>query len=208
MESKSQEPAKTKNNDFDYFFQVLILGDIGTGMRSVCSYYINGDYQAWIYKLGFEKKYVEYEGKVAQLQIWGRHGAERGAPLPRIYYKSLDGIFLMYDVTNCSSFESIEKYKSIIDECAPSYCQTVLFGHKADDEESRKVSFAAGSELASKLGLPFFEGSAKLGSGVYEAFDKLTALMVAKAIEDKRDTKIRFRKKDASKDEKRGCAVF
>lgn len=142
----------------------------------------------------------------------------------KVYYRDAHGALVLYDATNPSSFHIIEKCIAGTKEFAfpdcqifllgnkadqeDSYCQTVLFGHKADDEESRKVSFAAGSELASKLGLPFFEGSAKLGSDVYEAFDKLTALMVAKAIEDKRDTKIRFRKKDASKDEKRGCAVF
>jgi hypothetical protein len=61
----------------------------------------------------------------------------------------------------------------------------VLIQCKDDLEECREVTAKEGSDLAQQLGIPFHETSAKLLSGVHEAFD--TAIDLALAVK-KRST--------------------
>ena len=92
---------------------------------------------------------------------------------------------VLYDVTNPSSFQIIEKCIASTKEVTFPDCQIILLGNKADQEEAKIVSYAAGSELASKLEAPFFETSARSGVGVKEAFIELIGLMMTKAMEEK-----------------------
>jgi GTPase SAR1 family protein len=49
----------------------------------------------------------------------------------------------------------------------------VLCGNKSDLEQQREVSTEEGRDLADSFGIPFFETSAKTGSFVKEAYEKL-----------------------------------
>ena len=50
----------------------------------------------------------------------------------------------------------------------------VLVGNKIDMEESRKVSYEEGQNLAKEVGMKFFETSAKTNYNVNETFTYLT----------------------------------
>lgn len=54
-----------------------------------------------------------------------------------------------------------------------AYQWQILCGNKCDLEDQRVVTYEEGQQVADKLGIPFCETSAKTGTRVKEAFEKL-----------------------------------
>ena len=53
----------------------------------------------------------------------------------------------------------------------------VLVGNKIDVEDKRQVTEEEGNKLASELGVPFFETSAKVGTNVKTMFQRVASLL-------------------------------
>ncbi|CAL4068307.1 unnamed protein product, partial [Meganyctiphanes norvegica] len=80
-------------------------------------------------------------------------------------------IFLVYDITSETSFKAIESfYEQVKEQAGNEKLKGILYGNKTDLTTRRLVSPKAGRELAAKLGLMYFEGTAKDNSGVEEPF--------------------------------------
>ena len=78
--------------------------------------------------------------KEVYLKIWHTAGLERlNQDLPKNFYKRVEGIFLVYDITNQKSFESIDIWMKRIDENAEENIPVILVGNKADLVNERKV---------------------------------------------------------------------
>ena len=175
-------PNSTQNHD--YLFNIRVEGHSGIGKTStitsyIDSYFPNNYNQPTISTIGvdFRTTTVNLDNKVMKLLIWDTPGSGRFQPFPGMNYRGCHGVLLMYDITNYSSFQAIENYLEGIRKYAPEYCLTILVGNKVDVEHRRTVSFDEGAQLAEKLGLPFFEISAKTGDGVEAAMNELVALL-------------------------------
>ncbi|XP_042236749.1 intraflagellar transport protein 27 homolog [Homarus americanus] len=80
-------------------------------------------------------------------------------------------LMLVYDVTSENSFNCLmDLYEQIKSHAKGEDLKGVLFANKADLTTRRLISPKAGRELAQKLGLVYFEGSAKDHSGVEDPF--------------------------------------
>ena len=67
------------------------------------------------------------------------------------YYKKIDGIMLVYDISDIKTFEKIKNYYSIkIKELCKEETYIILVGNKTDKENKRKVSQNDGLELQSR----------------------------------------------------------
>ncbi|CAB1342581.1 unnamed protein product, partial [Coregonus sp. 'balchen'] len=86
---------------------------------------------------------------------------------------SLQGIFLVYDITSERSFQHIMKWASDVDEYAPDNIQKILIGNKSDEEEKRQVATEQGNKLAKDYGMDFFETSAFTNHNITESFKRL-----------------------------------
>lgn len=170
------------SRDSDYLFKVRIDGAPRVGKTALNERYLDGNFSngdpRMTFIADFRIKTVNFDDKTIKLQLWDRSGAEKYGPITGFHYRGCCGVLLVYDVTNRSTFEAIENYIPKIQQYATESCITVLCGNKMDLKQERIVSFDEGAQFAEKLGMPFFEISAKTGSGVYEAFDKLISLMI------------------------------
>ena len=79
------------------------------------------------------------------------------------YYRNVNGIMFVYDITNQESFDSVDiwyseamKYSEHSDRL-----KMVLVGNKKDAEEERMVPMEAGLRYAQSRGMAFAEVSAK-----------------------------------------------
>jgi small GTP-binding protein len=65
-----------------------------------------------LYHLGveFKNKFIQVEGKNNKLQIWDTAGSERYRSITAAYYRRANGLFLMFDITNRSSFDNLNMY--------------------------------------------------------------------------------------------------
>ena len=185
MESKSKHtPCQPEKHD--YRIKISILGDYQVGKTSIQKHYFFDNFEASPKGGGgINIKTVNYEDKVIKLLVYDLVRQERFSRPDKELYRGTHGVLVVYDVTNPSSFESVTWYIDEIKQKAPPDCQIFLLGNKIDKEEARTVSYAAGSELASNLGIPLFETSARSGVGVKEAFIELIGLMMTKAMEEK-----------------------
>ncbi|KAJ5077382.1 ras-related protein rab-13 [Anaeramoeba ignava] len=93
----------------------------------------------------------------------------------QVYLRGSEGVFLVYDVTDEKSFESIEqKWMKDIKQYGNKNVPIVLVGNKCDLEYQRKISKEKGKELADKLNIPFYEISTKDNINVDDPFIHLT----------------------------------
>ena len=105
------------------------------------------------------------------------------------YFKGSKGVLIVYDITNYSSFESVDRWINEFRMKSEENSAIILVGNKNDIEEERKVTKEEGEEKAKKYNLAFFETSAKDGKNVEEAFKCLFEKVVENYIKKKKKMK-------------------
>ncbi|XP_025111509.1 ras-related protein Rab-3 isoform X2 [Pomacea canaliculata] len=153
-DSKWQKDAADQN--FDYMFKLLIIGNSSVGKTSFLFRYADDSFtSAFVSTVGidFKVKTVFRQDKRVKLQIWDTAGQERYRTITTAYYRGAMGFILMYDVTNEESFNAVQDWCTQIKTHAWSNASVLLVGNKCDLEESRVVSQTRGQELAESLGM-------------------------------------------------------
>ncbi|KAL7053708.1 hypothetical protein AAHC03_022683 [Spirometra sp. Aus1] len=89
----------------------------------------------------------------------------------------------MYDITNEESFNAVRDWVTQIKTYSWDNAQVVLVGNKSDLAAERAVSAERGRNLASSLGLKFFETSAKENINVKSVFELLVDMILEKMAE-------------------------
>ena len=107
----------------------------------------------------FATKTIEYKDHSLKLQIWDSAGQERYKALIPSYVRGASIIFIVYDVSNKSSFTNLITWINFIKQVNTDESMLVLCGNKID--LTRQVSTNDGRILAEKEKVLFFETSAK-----------------------------------------------
>lgn len=89
------------------------------------------------------------------------------------YYRGALGAMVVYDVTNRSTFENLNKWFKELENHADKGCIFVLVGNKIDLEQRRQVSKEEGAKYATKRRISFMETSAANNTNVDFAFIQL-----------------------------------
>ena len=172
IKSTPKEDLKTKIIEA----KIVLLGDVSVGKTSIASRYcknsfndhhintIGGAYQ--------QQKVVLGNGSMVKLHIWDTSGQERFRAMTNLYYRDAQVAILTYDITNESSFSSIDfwinelKYK--VENENMILC---LVGNKCDvTSNERKIPTSKGKNYAQENNMIFYETSAKTGEGVKDLF--------------------------------------
>jgi len=168
------------NNDevFDYLFKVVVVGDCGIGKTSLVQRFKSGlftDRYTNTIGVDFAMKTVLIEGKRIKLQIWDTAGQERFRTITQSYYRSANGVLLVYDITKRSSFLSLQKWVEEIRRYTANNVPWILIGNKCDFESLREVDQSealAMAELVPEIVL-VMETSAKDNTNVEQSFVEL-----------------------------------
>ena len=120
-----------------------------------------------------------------KVKIWDTAGQERFRSMAFNFLKNIQGILLIYDLTDESSFISIDRWiNNLENKLDMKNVPIILVGNKNDKEDERKVSYEEGLKYAQKYNFKFFEMSAKTGENVNEAFLTLIHLYYDKNKEE------------------------
>jgi len=155
-------------------YKFILLGNPGVGKSSIFRYLSSGCFKAdTISTIGVDKKTLYYSYEIEELQkkkkikrvkkdftisLFDTSGQERYRAITRNYYKSAEGILLLYDITNRSSFESVESWieqiKSSISGKLQSDYLIILIGNKLDlvkeNISERKVTEKEAKDICNK----------------------------------------------------------
>eukprot|EP01080_Neovahlkampfia_damariscottae_P005470 gene5470-9288_t len=159
----------------EYIHKVLVVGDVAVGKTSFINRLVHGkfstNYKATL-GVDFLTFSFEYKEKLFHVQLWDIAGHERFHHLLRVYYKGAVGAFIMFDVTNFKSFDSVPNWKDGIDDKVflpdGSLIPCVLLANKCDlnhnYEEKDLLDFANEEGFSN-----YFQTSVKEQFGLEEA---------------------------------------
>jgi len=151
-----------------------MLGDAGVGKTSLilryCDDYFTGTFISAIASDSKDKT-ITVDGQEVKVELYDTAGQERFRKVTSSYFRGGQGVMIVYDVSNRTTFENVRKWKTEVDRYADDGVAILLVGNKTDTE--RKVDKAEALKLAQELGVPYFETSCKNSVGVDEAFAAL-----------------------------------
>ena len=107
--------------------------------------------------------------------FWDTVGQERFRSAVIKTIRFVNGIILVFDFTNRTSFKNLDIWLREIRDNFPDDTVIVLFGNKIDiEKEYWKVTIEEAKEYENKYNLILFETSAKLNKGINEGFHYIT----------------------------------
>ena len=151
---------------------IMTLGISSVGKTSFIFRFTENKYQnSYFATVGIDYKIKDIEIKNIKYKLifYDTLGQERYKSIAPNLIKKANGIIIMYDITNKSSFDSLPEIIQNIKEERGSDFPMVLVGNKADLEEDREIKKEQGEDLAFKNAMGFFEVSNKEGTNIEEA---------------------------------------
>jgi len=174
--------AASQKKDYDHLFKFVLIGDSGVGKSSLLFRFAEDSFtESYTSTIGvdFLFRKVDIDGKMVKVQIWDTAGQERYRTITSAYYRGAHGIIMVYDVTQKTSFEHIEDWlREVTQHASPSTIR-VLVGNKADLVDKKVIATNDAEDFAKRLGIPFFETSAKNASNVELLFTSMAKTLIA-----------------------------
>ncbi|XP_059610046.1 ras-related protein Rab-43 [Phlebotomus argentipes] len=167
--------AMSVDETFDFLFKIVLIGDCGVGKSCVVERFKSGNFverHGNTIGVDFSMKSVNIEGKKIKLQIWDTAGQERFRTITQSYYRSANGVIIVYDITKRSSFLNLQRWIEEVRRYTASSVILVLIGNKCDMESLREVEFSEAEAMCEFVPEILFvmETSAKENTNVEEAF--------------------------------------
>lgn len=166
------------NNNYDYSFKILLIGDSGVGKSSILLSFISNSLHHDLSPtigVDFKMKLLSVGGKRLKLTIWDTAGQERFGTVISSYYRGAHGIILVYDVTRRETFTNLLNIwaKEVELYSSNPECIKILVGNKVDKDKERAVTRDEGIALAQEHKCLFLECSAKTRENVQQCFKDL-----------------------------------
>uniref|UniRef100_A0A7E4W907 Ras-related protein Rab-33 n=1 Tax=Panagrellus redivivus TaxID=6233 RepID=A0A7E4W907_PANRE len=148
-------------------FKVIIIGDANVGKTCLSFRFCNGRFpqqtEATI-GVDFRERALAFDKELIRVQLWDTAGQERyRQSIVAHYYRNVNAVVFVYDVTNPQSFHSLPAW---ISECrkhavnAGDNTPHILIGNKCDLQGSNRVKTADAQVFADQNNMALFETSA------------------------------------------------
>ncbi|GLJ38597.1 hypothetical protein SUGI_0787000 [Cryptomeria japonica] len=164
------------DEDYDYLFKVVMIGDSGVGKSNLLSRFTRNEFSLESKStigVEFATRSVTVDGKLVKAQIWDTAGQERYRAITSAYYRGAVGALIVYDITRDMTFQNVERWlKELRDHTEPSIV-VMIVGNKLDIGHLRAVASEDAETFAEKEGLFFMETSALDSTNVEEAFTRI-----------------------------------
>ena len=165
-------------SDFETLLKICIIGDSSVGKTNVLFKFIEGQFSPLhVTTIGFDYKSkiitLPSSKKKVKLQIWDTAGQEKYMSMNKSLFQRVQGIILMYDITNRATFERLQIWLNLIKQMT-NEIPIILVGNKLDlednEEHGRIVEYNEGDDFANENDIEFFEVSAKNGDNIENVF--------------------------------------
>ncbi|KAJ8512589.1 hypothetical protein OPV22_003023 [Ensete ventricosum] len=168
--------AYRADDDYDYLFKVVLIGDSGVGKSNLLSRFTRDEFSLESKStigVEFATRSIRVEDKVIKAQIWDTAGQERYRAITSAYYRGAVGALIVYDITRHVTFENIERWLKELRDHTDSNIVIMLVGNKADLRHLRAVNTEDAKDFSEKENAFFMETSALESMNVENAFTEV-----------------------------------
>lgn len=164
--------------------KIVVIGDAFVGKSKVVQRWVEERYNGkYVQTVGVEhtvKRRLLGSDFDVRVNLWELSGSEAFLEVRNEFYKDAQGAVLCFDVSNLSSYQSLDKWLNEMKEHGSgSLLPTLLVGTKSDQGAQRKVSEVEAREWAQSKGFHYAECSALTGQGVNAALDMINARVLS-----------------------------
>ena len=148
--------------------KIIFCGDAGVGKTSIINSLMRQKFSDDIEStvgVDFFSKTIRYKERMIKLQIWDSAGLEKFRSLIPNYIRGSSLIFLIFDITNKTSFNNIPGWIKFITDVDNSGT-IILVGNKIDLKEKRIVEKEMAEKFSQENKYEYFEVSAKEGNNI------------------------------------------
>jgi small GTP-binding protein len=164
------------SSDYEYVSKILILGDAGVGKSSLVVRYCDDIFNDTYYNtigVDFKIKMKKINNKIIKLNIWDTAGQEKFRALITSYYRNIDIIIFIFDLTNQQSFRNIEYWYEEIKQSLKPFNKLYLVGTKNDNKNNIFIENDYIIELSKKYNMKYFDTSSKKNYNINNLFDDI-----------------------------------
>ncbi|KAK7206730.1 ras family-domain-containing protein [Myxozyma melibiosi] len=163
-------------DEYDYLFKVVLIGDSGVGKSNLLSRFTRDEFNLESKStigVEFATRSISVDGKTIKAQIWDTAGQERYRAITNAYYRGAVGALLVYDISKNSTYENSSRWLKELRDHADSNIVIMLVGNKSDLRHLRAVPTEEAKNFAAENNLSFIETSALDASNVELAFQNI-----------------------------------
>jgi len=169
-----------KQDDNNLLSKIVVIGDANVGKTNIIRRIMGEDFREMEATIGVEFMYLNIKdidkddpSKSLSIQIWDTSGAERYKAITTSHIRGADGAYIVYDISNESSFINLKYWYNCIKDAADNDIIIYLIGNKSDliYEEGRAVKKMDAIDFVKKYNLQgYSECSAKNNENIQETF--------------------------------------
>ncbi|KAK4767302.1 hypothetical protein SAY86_015052 [Trapa natans] len=164
------------DDDYDYLFKVVLIGDSGVGKSNLLSRFSRNEFSVETKStigVEFATRCIRVDDKVLKAQIWDTAGQERYRAITSAYYRGAVGALLVYDITRQITFDNVERWLKELRGHTDTNIVIMLVGNKADLRHLRAVSTEDARSFAERENIFFMETSALESLNVENSFTEV-----------------------------------
>lgn len=164
----------TKDDDYDYLFKVVLIGDSGVGKSNLLARYTRNEFNLeskTTIGVEFSTRSIVVDGKKVKAQIWDTAGQERYRAITSAYYRGAAGAVLVYDIAKHLTYDNVARWMREVKDHGEGNVTVMLVGNKSDLKHLRAVPTDEAKAYAEKNQMFFIETSALDATNVDEAFN-------------------------------------
>ena len=151
--------------------RIVMIGDQSVGKTSLvyqmCQDQWKNDTRPTVATAFYTLKGDESQNQ-HDIQIWDTAGAERYRALNSVYYHNAMGGILVFDLTNKTSFDSLNSWVEEFTNLAQAGALIILVGNKCDLIDEFEIKPEDGEKWAKTHNMRYFSTSAKESTNIIE----------------------------------------
>lgn len=181
---------------YDSSVQIILIGDSRVGKTAILKQSTNKiiekDKERLTIGIDMDTIYINIRddqnniNHVTKMTVFATSGQEEFMCDISNYYRTAQGVILIYDITNLSTFMNCAKWfyqlYDHFDDEFKKIIPIILVGNKIDKEDDRKVDTSIGMSFAMGKNIGFIETSALQKRNINELFEVIAIQMWSKQI--------------------------
>ncbi|GKB85229.1 Ras-related protein RabA1f [Tanacetum coccineum] len=179
--------ATFADDDYDYLYKVVLIGDSGVGKSNLLSRFSKNEFSVdskSTIGVEFSTRSIHADDKIVKSHIWDTAGHERYRAITSAYYRGAKGAIIVYDITRNKTYENVERWLQELRAHTDPGILVMLVGNKADLGQLRAITTNDAKAFAERENLFFMEASARDALNVNNAFTELLTQIYRKALLD------------------------